>query len=191
MCQYTLQWGRVSYQIWQAHSAAGVSFLQSFVSICWLALSSEAKSIHMLKFVCALDFLFFLMIHGKSRHTWLTWTFWLIHNVARIPETNTFISFCRDSKMQDTKGWSGIAWGSCWWRRRRGWRRGHTPSGRATAPWSPKQTSLRDRVRLSRSMVRVGSGYATFAFATWTVSFQSDYSFHNWWGCHLLHTKCF
>ena len=82
----------------QANSAAGVSFLQSFVSICWLALSSEAKSIHMLKFVCALDFLFFLMIHGKSRHTWLTWTFWLIHNVARIPETNTFISFCKIQK---------------------------------------------------------------------------------------------
>ena len=35
------------------------------------------------------------------------------------------------------------------------------------------------------------SGYATFVFATWTVSFQSDYSFHNWWGCHLLHKKCF
>ena len=93
--------------------------------------------------------------------------------------------------LQDTKGWNGIAWGSCWWRRRRGWRRGHTPSGRATAPWSPKQTSLGDRVRLNRGMVRVGSGYATFAFATWTVSFQSDYSFHNWWGCHLLHKKGF
>ena len=57
-----------------------------------------------------------------------------------------------ERKTNTQQKWWRIAWGSCWWRRRRGWRRGHTPSGRATAPWSPRQTSLQQV-----SLVRSGS----------------------------------
>ena len=55
-----------------------------------------------------------------------------------------------------------IAWGSCWWRRRRGWRRGRTLSGREAAPGSPRQTSLPQVLSPSFSQVLSPKFYPSF-----------------------------